>query len=320
MSADGERLLYRGFPEPGAVAAPVVATIGVFDGVHLGHQRLLQQAVRDAGATSNAALITFDPHPRCVLDPSGCPPLLTTVEERAMLAEQHDVGTTVAIDFTPELSSWSAERFCDRLVASLPLQRLIFGPGFALGKDRLGNEEFLRDYGASHGFDVSTVERVLVGGERVSSGRVRMALLDGRIEEAMELLGRRYRLPGTVVHGDERGRTLGFPTANVVSDARRCIPANGIYATWLRARNRWWPAATSIGTRPTFDGRSRTVEAYVLDFDGDLYEADVALEFVARLREERAFPDAQSLIAQVHVDVEAVRTLMSGLSEPAQFA
>ncbi|MBV8526802.1 MAG: FAD synthetase family protein, partial [Candidatus Dormibacteraeota bacterium] len=153
------------------MAAPVVATIGVFDGVHLGHQRLLRQAARDAGGTSSAALITFDPHPRCVLDPSGCPPLLTTVEERAVLAEQHDVRTTVAINFTPELSTWSADRFCDRLVASLPLRRLIFGPGFALGKDRLGNEEFLREYGAAHGFDVCTVERVLFAGERVSSGR-----------------------------------------------------------------------------------------------------------------------------------------------------
>ena len=309
-------MLHRGFPEPGAVAAPVVATIGVFDGVHLGHQRLLQQAASDAGGTSTAALITFDPHPRCVLDPAGCPPLLTTVEERAVLAEQHHVGTTVAIDFTPELSTWPAERFCNRLVESLPLRRLIFGPGFALGKDRTGNEAFLGEYGAAHGFDVCTVERVVVAGERVSSGRARAALLDGRLDEATELLGRRYRLPGTVVHGDERGRTLGFPTANVISDTRRCIPANGIYATWLRARGRWWPAATSIGTRPTFDGRTRTVEAYALDFDGDLYDADVALEFVARLREERAFPDAESLIAQMHADVAAVRALLSSVARP----
>ncbi|MBV8529002.1 MAG: riboflavin kinase, partial [Candidatus Dormibacteraeota bacterium] len=137
-----------------------------------------------------------------------------------------------------------------------------------------------------------------------------------RLEEATELLGRRYRLPGTVGHGDERGRTLGFPTANVISDTRRCIPANGVYATWLHARSRWWPAATSIGTRPTFDGRTRTVEAFVLDFDGDLYDADVALEFVARLREERAFPDAESLIARMHEDVAAVRALLSTAAPP----
>lgn len=309
-------MLHRGFPEASAVAAPVVATIGVFDGVHLGHQRLLQQAASDAGATSTAALITFDPHPRCVLDPSGCPPLLTTVEERAILAAERGVPTTVAIDFTPELSTWTAERFCDRLIESLPLRRLIFGPGFALGKDRAGDETFLREYGAAHGFDVCTVERVVVTGERVSSGRVRAALLDGRLDEASELLGRWYRLPGTVVHGDERGRTLGFPTANVVSDSRRCIPANGIYATWLHARGRWWPAATSIGTRPTFDGRTRTVEAYVLDFDGDLYDEDVALEFVARLREERAFADAESLIGQMHEDVAAVRAVLSSADQP----
>lgn len=233
-----------------------------------------------------------------------------------MLAEQHAVGTTVAVDFTAELSTWSAERFCDRLIESLPLRRLIFGPGFALGKDRLGNEAFLREYGAAHGFDVCTVERVVVDGERVSSGRVRAALAEGRLAEATELLGRGYRLPGTVVHGDERGRTLGFPTANVISDTRRCIPANGIYATWLRAQGRWWPAATSIGTRPTFDGRSRTVEAHVLDFEGDLYDADVTLEFVARLREELAFADAESLIAQMREDVATVRALLSAATQP----
>ena len=309
-------MLHRGFPEAGAVAAPVVATIGVFDGVHLGHQRLLQQAASDAGGTSTAALITFDPHPRCVLDPAGCPPLLTTVEERALLAAEHDVTTTVAIDFTPELSTWTAERFCDRLIESLPLRRLIFGPGFALGKDRTGDEAYLREYGAAHGFDVCAVQGVVVAGERVSSGRVRAALLDGKVDEAAELLGRSYRLPGTVVHGDERGRTLGFPTANIVSDSRRCVPANGIYATWLHAHGRWWPAATSIGTRPTFDGRTRTVEAYVLDFDGDLYDADVALRFVARLREERAFPDAESLVAQMHDDVAAVRAVLSAMAQP----
>ena len=309
-------MLHRGFPEPGAVAAPVVATIGVFDGVHVGHQRLLQQAATDAGTLNNAALITFHPHPRCILDPSGCPPLLTNLAERAALAAHHGVGTTIAINFTPELSTWSARRFCDRLLESLPLQRLIFGQGFALGKDRTGDETFLRAYAAGHGFDVCTVDRVVVDGERVSSGRVRAALLDGRMDEATELLGRWYRLPGIVGHGDERGRTLGFPTANVISDERRCVPANGIYATWLSAHGRVWPAATSIGTRPTFGGRTTTVEAYVLDFDGDLYDADVALEFVARLREERAFPDAASLIAQMHEDVAEVRALLSTMAPP----
>ena len=309
-------MLLRGFPEPGKLAAPVVATIGVFDGVHLGHRRLLQQAASDAGDASTAALITFDPHPRCVLDPAACPPLLTTVEERAALAARQGVGTTVAIDFTPELSTWPAARFCDTLIESIPLRRLIFGPGFALGKDRLGNEQFLRAYGAGHGFDICTVERVIADGERVSSGRVRAALREGRLDEATALLGRWYRLPGTVAPGDARGRTLGFPTANVVSDERRCVPASGVYATWLYAQGQWLPAATSIGTRPTFAGRATTVEAFVLDFDGDLYDAAVALDFVARLREERAYPDADALITQMHADVDAVRALMSTAAPP----
>jgi riboflavin kinase/FMN adenylyltransferase len=255
-----------------------------------------------------------------VLDPAGCPPLLTTVEERAALAAHHGVATTVAIDFTPELSTWSAERFCDRLVDSVPLRRLIFGPGFALGKDRAGNEAFLRTYGAAHGFDVVTVDRVIVEGGRVSSGRVRSALLEGRLDEATALLGRWYRLPGTVAGGDGRGRTLGFPTANVLSDQRRCVPASGVYATWLHTHGRWLPAATSIGTRPTFGGRTTTVEAFVLDFDGDLYDAPVALDFVARLREERAYPDAEALIVQMHDDVAAVRELLATVAVPPPLA
>ena len=308
--------LLRGFPERGAFAGEVVATIGVFDGVHRGHQRLLQRVVADAGEARHRALITFDPHPRCVLDPGGCPPLLTHAVERADLAARHGVETTIVIEFSEELSTWTAERFCDRLVASLPLRRLVVGPGFALGRERAGDEAFLRAYGGAHGFDVVAVPALVAGGERVSSGRVRRDVVAGRVEQAAELLGRWHHLPGTVVRGDGRGRGLGFPTANIAGVPDRCVPGAGVYATWLHAGGRWLRAATGIGVRPTFGGTTTTVEAYALDFDADIYDATVELQFVARLREERAYPDAAALVAQMHRDVEAVRTLMADLPAP----
>ena len=314
MSSTGQ--LHRGFPEPGAIRGDVVATIGVFDGVHRGHQRLLHEVVAGVAGAGTGVLVTFDPHPRCVLDPAGCPPLLTGVAERARLAARHGVGSAIAIEFSEELSTWTAERFCDRLLTSLQLRRLVVGPGFALGRERAGDEAFLRAYGSGHGFDVVSVPPLTVAGERVSSGRVRGAVLEGRVEEATELLGRFHHLPGTVARGDGRGRGLGFPTANVAATAGHCVPGAGVYATWLCVAGRWLRAATSIGVRPTFGGRTTTVEAYVLDFDEDIYDAGVELQFVARLREERAYADVASLVAQMHRDVEAVRARMSGLDVP----
>ena len=311
--------IHRGFPRPGAIDAPVVATIGVFDGVHLGHQVLLRRAAQDAAHSATPVLITFDPHPRCVLDPAGCPPLLTTPAERAALAGAQGVMQTVVLEFTRELSTWSAERFCDALVASCALRELVVGPGFALGRARTGDERFLREYGSAHGFAVAAVPPVLHDGAPVSSGRVRAAVLEGDVTAASALLGRRYRLSGTVVRGDGRGRGLGFPTANIATPAERCVPAAGVYASWLRAGDVWRPAATSIGVRPTFGGGDVTVEAFALDFDQEIYGTEVELDFVSRLREERAYPDAAALIAQMHDDVARTRELLreSAAPEPA---
>lgn len=308
--------LRRGFPERGAFPGEVAATIGVFDGVHVGHQRLLRAVLDGAGESETRILITFDPHPRCVVDPDGCPPVLTGLAERAALAARHGVASTVVLDFNRDLASWTAERFCDRLLESVPLRRLVVGSGFALGQGRAGDEMFLRRYGEEHGFAVESVPPLLLGGERVSSGRVRQAVLEGRVEDAAELLGRFHHLAGTVVPGDRRGRTLGFPTANLATGAPRCVPAAGVYATWLRAGGTWMRAATGVGLRPTFGGQSTTVEAFALDFDGDLYGTAVELQFVARLREERSYPDAEALVAQLHEDVAEVRRLMTALPEP----
>lgn len=308
--------LYREFPPPGAISRDVVATIGVFDGVHLGHRQLLRAVVQAAGESRDTVLVTFDPHPRCVIDAAGCPPLLSTPEERALLAAQAGVTTTVVVPFTRELSTWSAAQFCDRLLESLPLRRLCVGPGFALGRGREGDEEFLRGYGATHGFDVESVAPLVIDGERVASGAIRSALREGRVERAAALLGRPYRLIGTVAHGDGRGRSLGFPTANLGTYGERCIPASGIYATWFAARGRWFAAATSIGTRPTFAAAGTTIEAHLLDAEVELYGAEARLDFVARLRDEIAFPSAEALVAQMQDDVRSVAQIMHGRAHP----
>ena len=309
--------LFHGFPERGAVAAPAVATIGVFDGVHLGHQALLGRVAGDAGGRGAAVLITLDPHPRCVVAPSGCPPMLTTVPERAVLAARFGVPITIVLAFTHEFSTLSAERFCELLLGSIGLERLVIGPGFALGHAREGDERFLRAYGAAHGFDLVVVPPVLAGGAPVSSGRIRAAVAEGRVDDAAALLGRPYRIPGTVEHGEGRGRSLGFPTANVAVGAGRCLPAAGVYATWLGTADGWYAAATSVGVRPTFgEGGPMTIEAFVLDADLDLYGREVRLDFVQRLREERAYPDPAALVAQIREDVETVRRVMRGSTQP----
>jgi riboflavin kinase / FMN adenylyltransferase len=301
-----------GLPPPGAVASDVVLTLGSFDGVHRGHQRLVRRTVAGAAARdATAVVLTFDPHPRCVLDPAGCPPLLTTVEERAELLAAAGVQRTVVIDFTRELSTWSATKFCDTLLESLRIKEFVIGPGFALGHRRQGDETFLREYGAVHRFTVVTVPPLTRRGRRISSGWVREAVAAGRVGQARALLGRNYSVAGVVEHGDKRGATLGFPTANIAVDPRRCLPAAGVYATRVLIGRRRWNAATSIGFRPTFGGDRLTVEAYLLDFDGDLYGKNARVEFISRLRGERKFHDATALVAQMNRDVEKTRRLLT---------
>jgi riboflavin kinase/FMN adenylyltransferase len=310
---------WPGLPDRGSIARDVALTIGNFDGVHRGHQRLLRRLVRDAERRrASAVVVTFDPHPRCVVDPHGCPPALTSVDERVTLLMHAGASDVIVLDFTAELSRLSAERFIDMLLESLAVRRIFEGPGFALGHARTGDAAFLSAYGARKGFDVVTVAPAISRGRPVSSGRVRAALMAGRLGEANALLGRSYRLEGTVVSGDERGRTLGFPTANVATDPGRCLPAPGIYATWCGVGEEWRRAATSIGYRPTFGGKTLTVEAYVLDFEGDLYGERVRLEFVARLRGERAYPDVTRLVAQMQRDVDSTRRRLDARKPPHQ--
>ncbi len=292
-------------------------TIGVFDGVHLGHQRIIRGLVEAAHTAGNAAVaVTFDPHPAAVLSDSP-PLLLTTVGERIELMADLGLDALVVLPFTEEVVRTPAADFLQGVVHEIHLAELWVGPDFTLGHERKGDVEFLRQLGSQRGFTVQVVEPVRWGGEVVRSSRVRDALQRGSIEEANGCLGRPYRLSGVVVHGRGLGRDLGVPTANISPPPSRLIPAGGVYATWAHTE-RWgvFPAATNVGTRPTFTARPSaqglTVEAHLLDFDRDLYDQVLALDFAARLRDERTYPTLNALVAQLQEDIARTRTLLCG--------
>jgi riboflavin kinase/FMN adenylyltransferase len=297
--------------------APVVLTIGNFDGVHLGHAALLDQVDSMARTLdAQSALLTFDPHPRCVLDPARCPQALTTLREKQDLLAARGLDRLVVLGFTRGVSSWRAEQFCDMLLEAFDLRALVVGHDFALGHKRQGDVAFLRDYGARHGFPVEQVEAVRVGDETVSSSRIRSLVGDGEVASAAGLLGRPYFMDATVEHGEEVGRHLGFPTANLSIAADKCLPAPGVYAMWVCVDGAWHKAATNVGYRPTFGGDRLTVEAFLLDFSGDLYDREVRAVFVDRLREERAYPSVDELVVQIGRDVDQVRSLLNTAPPP----
>jgi riboflavin kinase/FMN adenylyltransferase len=292
--------------------APVVLTIGNFDGVHLGHAALLAETrAQAASARAQSALLTFDPHPRCVLDPAHCPQSLTTVGEKASVLASVGLDRLVVLPFTRAVSAWGAEQFCDMLRDAFDLRALVVGHDFALGHKRQGDIAFLRGYGERHGFAVVVVDAVRVGEEVVSSSRIRSLLGDGNVRRAAALLGRSYFMDAVVEHGEEVGRHLGFPTANLSIASAKCLPAPGVYAMWFRVDGAWHAAATNVGYRPTFGGDRLTVEAFLLEFAGDLYDREVRAVFVERLREERAYAAVDELVAQIGRDVDEVRALLS---------
>ncbi len=297
--------------------APVVLTIGNFDGVHLGHVALLD-AVRSTAAPQGAqsALLTFHPHPRCVLDPIHSPQSLTTLAEKQSVLETCGLDRLVVLGFTREVSGWGAEQFCDLLRASFDIRGLVVGHDFALGHKRQGDIAFLREYGRRHGFPVDVVDAARVGEEVVSSSGIRALLADGSVAGAADLLGRSYFMDAVVEHGEEVGRHLGFPTANLSIAPQKCLPASGVYAMWVHVDGAWHAAATNVGYRPTFGGDRLTVEAFLLDFSGNLYGCEVRAVFVDRLREERAYSSVDELVAQITRDVEQVRTLLARASPP----
>lgn len=294
---------------------PTVVTIGVFDGVHRGHQWLIANAAQVASKyRAEVSVVTFWPPPAVVLHPQTPPRCLMLRDEKLeALRLLPQVRHVIALPFTPELAQQSAEAFMHDLLTHIPIVAIVEGEDFTLGHDRQGTIAWLHDYGATHGFAVPPVTRRLADDQPISSTRIRDLIADGEVAEAALLLGKPYQLAGEVVHGDARGRDLGFPTANLRIDPWKLIPANGIYAvrTWsATAPQDVWSGAASIGIRPTFGGTTRLVEVHILDFNADLYGQILHVEVIQRIREERRFATAAELIAQMTDDVITARQLL----------
>lgn len=297
---------------PAEVRAPVLA-LGTFDGVHLGHRRVIGLAVERARAHGGpAAALTFEPHPLEVLRPGREPVLLSTIDERLEQFETLGLDAALVLPFDDAFSRISAAAWLgDVLRGRLDAREIVAGSSYTFGFRREGTARQLEAWGREADVPVHLVPAVLIGGEPVSSSRIRAALREGLVEDAGRLLGRRYRLTGRVVPGEGRGRTIGVPTANLAVEPRKIVPAHGVYATVATVRGRRYGGATNIGTRPTFGGGGLSVETFLLDFDGDCAGEPMTLEFARRIRDERAFPDAAALTRQIAADVDAVRRCLA---------
>ncbi len=286
-------------------------TVGVFDGVHRGHQRLIAKVVQEADAKGClSGVLTFRNHPDSVLNPNFRPQYITSIEERIRLLQDLGIDFVVPIRFDLELANLRARNFAELLRNRLRMRSLVIGPDFAMGYKREGNAETLASLGAEIGFSVNVVDLLSEGGDPVRSTNIRQALAEGNVSDVAKKLGRNFAISGTVVSGERRGRTLGYPTANLEVEPQMAIPGNGIYATRAFADGKAHMAATSIGTRPTFNGKGRTIEAFLLAFDSNLYNKILRLEFVQRLRDELKFDSVEALLNQMQLDVEQTRTLL----------
>jgi len=301
-------------PRPRALA------LGTFDGVHAGHRAVIGRAVelaRERGLTS--AVVTFDRHPLTVVDPSRVPRLLTSNDEKIRLIEELGPDELVMLPFDEHLAALTPREFCEGLLAgALEARAVVVGENFNFGARGAGDAAQLRACGAANGYDVEVCSLVTEHGEPISSTRIRRLLHDGELEEVREILGRPPSAAGVVVHGDKRGRTLGVPTANVDVEAGTIFPGRGVYAARVLVEGAWYRAAVNIGHNPTFQSREEptahvTVEAFLLDFDGDIYECEIRLDFLHKIRDERRFESADALVAQMRLDIAAAQ----GLADPA---
>ena len=286
-------------------------TVGVFDGVHLGHQHLISQLVAQAGQQGLLpGVVTFRQHPQEVLDPRARLPFLTDLAERSRLLKSEGVAIIVPLSFTVESARLNARQFVGLLKKHLRMRGLVIGADFALGRNREGNPDALRALGEEMDFSVTVVPPVKLNGEVVSSTAIRQALADGDVKKVYRLTGRPFSLCGRVVTGAGRGVALGFPTANLDVDPEQAVPADGVYAGWAYINGRTYQSMTNIGRNPTFADSERTVEAYILDYKDDLYGQKLRLDIVARLREEKQFGSAGELKKQITEDIARGRVIL----------
>lgn len=290
---------------------PLHVAIGVFDGVHVGHQaliaRIAERAREDRGT---AVAVTFDPLPIELLAPGAPPSALTDIEERCALLAKAGAGAVAVLHFTHQLAALEPDEFVRRLATAGDIRDVLVGPDFQFGRDRTGDVGVLTALGRTRGFRVDVAPPVTMDGRIVSSTRVRNALLAGDVVAAARLLGRPYAVSGIVEHGDKRGRALGFPTVNLGIGPNRLLPRDGIYALWATVNGERVPAAASLGVRPTFGAGERRLEAYLLDWSGEVYGDRVRAEFVRRLRDELRFESAKELAEQIAKDVDDTRAAL----------
>jgi riboflavin kinase/FMN adenylyltransferase len=289
-------------------------TIGSFDGVHRGHQKIARKLAAEAHAhNAPAVVLTFHPHPSIILQGHSFPFYLSTPEERASLLGEQDIDVVITCSFDQRLASTPARAFMETLNRHLDINHLRVGYDFALGKDREGDIAMLRQLGREWGYTLQKTRAVVANGDIISSSRIRFLLGAGKVREAGELLGRNYSISGEVVPGDHRGRSLGFPTANLNTWPYRAIPAAGVYVCRASIGEKSWGAVTNIGVRPTFEREPvpPRVEAHLLDFDGNLYTQKIHLAFLSRLRGERKFSGPGELIEQIEKDVHQARRVLN---------
>ncbi|MCJ7558802.1 MAG: bifunctional riboflavin kinase/FAD synthetase [Gammaproteobacteria bacterium] len=294
-----------------------VATIGNYDGVHLGHRAVLDALIQ-VGRQRNlpTAVMAFEPTPQEFFGAEKAPARLTRFREKFLALAETGMDRFACLRFNNAFAALSPDEFVERiLVDGMGVRYLVAGDDFRYGRKRMGDFASLKAAGRKHGFELQDTASFQLDGERVSSSRIREALEQGRLEQATRLLGRPYSMCGKVVRGDQLGRTLGFPTANILP-SRRVLPMTGVYAVWVAGvDSRPWPAVANLGTRPTVNGKRALLEAHLLDFDGDIYGRHLEVRFVAKLRNEHRFETLHLMIEQMHRDLKAAREILSGRSE-----
>jgi riboflavin kinase/FMN adenylyltransferase len=303
------------------MSQPTVVVIGNFDGVHRGHVGLLRLA-KESEPGARLVAVTFWPHPMSIVRPDQAPALLCSLDRRRELLTEAGVDEVVVLEFTPEVASWTPEEFVDRVLRPLDPVRIVVGENFRFGFRAAGDPDLLAKLGADdpstgsgRRFVVDAVPLFSDGAQPSSSTLIRHAVDEGDFGRVRELSDQVFRMSGVVVRGDQRGRQMGFPTANIIPEPGLAVPADGVYAGWVARLDTpdapRWPAAISVGTNPTFDGVQRRVEAYVLDRDDlELYGVEIAIDFYARLRGQVKYRGMEALIEQMHADVEQVRHIL----------
>jgi riboflavin kinase/FMN adenylyltransferase len=290
----------------------MLLTIGVFDGVHLGHKYLLSELVEQARLKDLiSGVVTFKQHPQRLLKPQSSLPFLTNLPQKIKLLKDEGVEAIITLSFTLELAQTGTHQFVSLLQKYLRMRGLVLGPDFSLGRNKEGNVAVLRALGQSMNFSLTVVPEITINGEVVSSTAIRNTLSRGNMRKVHDMLGRYFSLEGRVISGTGRGVELGFPTANLDIDPERALPADGIYATWTYIENQRYQSVTNIGKRPTFGESEQTVEVYILNFQGNLYRHELKIDIIKRLRREQRFDTIEELKKQIEEDIKQARAILN---------